>query len=72
MGGLSAQLLLSGTRVLLSCIEKSDEKQPRLESSSRDRSSSESIVKSREEIPSKAECLLKRSFRGKEAVEKRF
>lgn len=45
MGGLSAQLLLSGTRVPLSRIDKSDEKQPRLESSSRDRSSSESIVK---------------------------
>lgn len=72
MGGLSAQLLLSGTRVPLSRIDKSDEKQPRLESSSRDRSSSESIVKSRKEIPSKAECLLKRWFRGKEAVEKRF
>lgn len=72
MGGLSAQLLLSGTRVPSLCIDKSDEKQPRLESSNRDRSSSESIVKSRKEIPSKAECLLKRSFRGKEAVEKRF
>lgn len=45
MGGLSAQLLLSGTRVPLLRIDKSDEKQPRLESSSRDRSSSESIVK---------------------------